>query len=221
MIIVGAKGFAKEVLEVLYQNNALENIVFYDDINPDIPDIIFDKFKVIKNIRQAELFFKESKDNSFTFGIGGPELRYKLNLKFNSIGGILKSTISPLATIGHFDNTISEGCNIMTGTVITNSVYIGKGCLINLNCTIAHDSFVDDYVEMSPGVHISGNCRIGSFVNIGTNATILPKVKIGNNVIIGAGTIVRNDIEANQTVIGNPAVSMLKFAKLKNFINKL
>ena len=33
MIIVGAKGFAKEVLEVVYQNKLLDNLVFYDDIN--------------------------------------------------------------------------------------------------------------------------------------------------------------------------------------------
>lgn len=221
MLIIGAKGFAKEVLEVLLQLNKTDNVCFYDDINSELPDFVFDKFRIIKNLKQAELFFKESKDTNFTIGIGGPELRYKLSLEFASIGGILKSTISPFATVGHFDNTIKEGCNIMTGVVITNSIHIGEGCLINMNCTIGHDSFIGDYVEMSPGVHISGNCSIGSFVNIGTNATILPKVKIGSNVNIGAGTIVRNDVESNQTVIGNPAVSMVKFGKLKNFINKL
>ena len=36
MLIVGAKGFAKEVLEVLYQNEYKKEIVFYDDVNSNI-----------------------------------------------------------------------------------------------------------------------------------------------------------------------------------------
>ena len=46
MLIVGAKGFAKEVLEVLHQNNQTENVVFFDDVNPDIGDFLFGKFKI-------------------------------------------------------------------------------------------------------------------------------------------------------------------------------
>lgn len=42
MLIVGAKGFAKEVLEVVYQLNQLDNLVFYDDVNTDAPDKLFE-----------------------------------------------------------------------------------------------------------------------------------------------------------------------------------
>ena len=38
MLIVGAKGFAKEVLEVLYQNEYKKDIAFYDDVNSDVND---------------------------------------------------------------------------------------------------------------------------------------------------------------------------------------
>ena len=33
MIVIGAKGFAKEVLEVLQQRNQTENLAFYDEVN--------------------------------------------------------------------------------------------------------------------------------------------------------------------------------------------
>ena len=33
MLIIGAKGFAKEVLEILHQNGQTENLCFYDDVN--------------------------------------------------------------------------------------------------------------------------------------------------------------------------------------------
>ena len=32
MLIIGAKGLAKEVLEIFHQTNELENLYFYDDI---------------------------------------------------------------------------------------------------------------------------------------------------------------------------------------------
>lgn len=32
MLIIGAKGFAKEVLEILHQNGETEDLCFYDDV---------------------------------------------------------------------------------------------------------------------------------------------------------------------------------------------
>ena len=42
-------------------------------------------------------------------------------------------------------------------------------------------------------------------VFIGCNTTILPNVKIGPNVIIGAGSVIVNDVAPNTVVAGNPA----------------
>lgn len=205
MIIIGAKGFAKEVLEVIWQRNENENIVFFDDVSKDIENILFGKFNILKNLNEVQDFFKLTNDFSFTIGIGNPLYRHKLYKKFIEIGGKYASTISPFARIGHFDNEIGEGCNIMTGAVITNSIKINRGTLINLNCTIGHDSIIGEFVEMSPGTHISGNCSVGSFSVFGTNSTVLPKINIGENVIIGSGAVVTKDIESNSLAVGIPA----------------
>jgi len=204
MLIIGAKGFAKEVLEVLYQNN-IEDIYFFDDVNPEVTGMLYNRFPILKTIEEVENHFK-TVSNEFTIGIGNPVLRKKLYDTFTKMGGNFKSTISPKATIGSFGNCIEDGSNIMTGAVLTNDIIIKKGVIINLNTTIGHDSEIGEFVELSPGVSISGNCKIGSFTTIGTNATILPKITIGSNVIVAAGAVVTKEVPDNCMVAGIPAV---------------
>jgi sugar O-acyltransferase (sialic acid O-acetyltransferase NeuD family) len=205
MLIIGAKGFAKEVLEILRQKNEVENVAFFDDINTDTGKLIFSQFPVYRNLNEVNEFFTNSNDYSFTIGIGNPKNRYDLYNKFLAIGGKYVSTISPHAKIGHYDNYIAEGCNIMTGTIITNSIKIGKGVLINLNCTIGHDSIIEDFVELCPGTNISGNCKIGQFSFLGTNSVVLPNISICANVIIGASAVVSKNITESGTYVGIPA----------------
>ena len=77
MLIVGSKGFAKEVLEVFDQLGMTDKIAFYDDVNEDIGDLLFDTFVILKNENQVVEHFK-SNGNQFTIGIGNPILRFKL-----------------------------------------------------------------------------------------------------------------------------------------------
>jgi len=204
MLIIGAKGFAKEVLEILHQLKQTDGLCFYDDVNEDIGDFLYDRFPILKSEEEVVAFFKNASPE-FTIGIGDPQLRFKLYEKFSKLGGAFTSTVSPLSLIGNYGNVISLGCNIMTSTVITNDIKIGKGVLINLCCTIGHDTVIEDFVELCPDVNVSGNCYIGKFSFIGTNSTILPKVTIGKNVIIGAGSVVTKDIPDNVMAFGIPA----------------
>lgn len=215
MLIIGAKGFAKEVLEVVFQINITNVIHFYDDVNEDIPKRLYDRFDVLRNEEEVIALFKKTKDRSFTLGVGGTMVREKLLVKFQKLGGNGVSVISPFATVGKFGNKIGLGCNIMSGTVITSDIIIENGCLINLNCTIGHDCKIGKYVELSPGVHVSGNCNIGNYTSIGTNATILPKINIGENVVIGAGSVVTKDIPSNSLVVGVPANKIRSLSPIK------
>lgn len=214
MIIIGAKGFAKELLTVIYQNNTDENFCLYDDVNNDMPDLLYDKYKIIKNIDSAEKYIK-SVDNRFLLGIGNPILRYNMVKKFSNIYGVLTSTIAQSAKIGNFDNQIGIGTNIMSNVIIEASNQIGMGCIIHTNSFISHDISIGNFCEISPSVNLLGNVEIGNFTSIGTGAIILPKIKIGENVIVGAGAVITKNIPNNSVVVGNPGRILRQLNALK------
>ena len=204
MIIIGARGFAKEILEICHQNEELNDLVFYDDVTPDIEPKLYNKFQIIRTLDEAKVYF-ETVDKRFTIGIGNPALRKMLYEKFSKIGGVLTSTISKNAIIGNYGVNIKEGSNIMTNVVLTNDIQIGIGVIVNQITSIGHDVEIGDFTEICPNVSISGNCKIGMNVFIGTGAVILPKIEIGDNVIIGAGAVVSKDLPDNSVAVGVPA----------------
>jgi sugar O-acyltransferase (sialic acid O-acetyltransferase NeuD family) len=203
MLIIGAKGFAKEVLEICHQNGDTIDLAFYDDVNEDIVDKLYNQFPILHSLDQAKKYF-ESIDKRFTIGIGNPELRKKMGDKFTAIGGVLSSTISKTAEIGQFDVTIGSGSNILAGVKISNSVTIGDCTLVYYNSIITHDVVIGNYVEISPGVTVLGRVQIQDNCQIGAGAIILPDVVIGKNTIVGAGAVVTKNIPDNSKVIGVP-----------------
>jgi sugar O-acyltransferase (sialic acid O-acetyltransferase NeuD family) len=205
MLVVGAKGFAKEVLEILHQNQELEGLVFYDDVSKDVSSHLYNVFPILTNKLQAEHYFK-TVDNKFTIGIGDPMLRSRLYNDFIAIGGQYTSTISKTAKLGSFGIVINNGCNILPCVQISNDVKIGMGTLIYYNSVITHDVKIGQFCEFSPGVILLGRCIIGDFVKIGAGAIVLPDVAIGSYAIIAAGSVVRTDVPNKAMVAGIPAV---------------
>lgn len=209
MLIVGAKGFAKELLEVICQNNLNEEIVFYDDISNDLPDLLFERYRIIRDKDSASEYLNKI-DNRFALGVSNPQLRKVFFEKFTELGGKALTVVSPLAKIGNFGNEISAGVSILTNVVIESDNKIGKGCLIHVGSFISHETLVGEFCEISPFVKLLGNVSIGDFCSLGTNCVILPKVRVGNNVVVGAGAVVNRDVQDNMTVVGIPAKPLLK-----------
>jgi len=203
MLVLGAGGFAKEFIKILlldqfeYNEN---NLFFFDDINYEKKKF-FNRFIILNSIKQvSEIYQKVSPD--FCVAVGMPKARYALCNKFESLGGKLKSVISPKAILGPFEIKIGDGSIIMHEVVISSTVKIGKCTLMNVNTMVGHDSVVGDFCDISPGVIITGHSKIGNYVQIGSGAIILPGVKIGDNSFISAGSVISQDIPENSKVVG-------------------
>jgi len=204
MIIVGAKGFAKELLEVCHQLGRTDDLVFFDNISTDLPEKLFGQFPILRSEAEVKAYFKNiSKD--FALGLGKPKLREQMCTQFENWGGTLNSVISPQAVIANFGLQIEPGATILSYASISGTATIGKGLLMYTNAIVTHDCFLGDFVELSPGATILGACEIGDSTHVGANATILPNLIVGKDVVVGAGAVVTKNIADNQMVKGVPA----------------
>jgi sugar O-acyltransferase (sialic acid O-acetyltransferase NeuD family) len=206
MLIAGAKGFAKQLLDVVFQLGLEKGLVFYDDYDKELTDLF--GFPVLKNPEEAESYFK-SHGPEFALGTGNPRIRKMMKERLEKSGGNCVSLVSPLARIAKFAE-IRKGACIMTGAMVENDAIIGEGVLLNLNALVCHDSRVGDFVEISPGVVLTGACHVGDGSFIGAGAVVNPGVRIGKNVVVGSGAVVTRDIEDHSLAVGVPAMVIKK-----------
>jgi len=203
MLIAGAKRHAKEILELLHQLNEIDELYFFDDISVDLKQTVYKKYPIIKSLDAIREFFGTQPE--FILGLGGTRTRNTLAEKLINQGGKLISLFSKDCNIGHYDVDLGPGLNVMYNALISNSVKIGAGTLVNAFVSVHHDVSIGRFCELSPHSVVLGGCTIGDFTSIGSNATILPNIKIGNDVIIGAGSVVTKNIPDNATAFGVPA----------------
>lgn len=88
--------------------------------------------------------------------------------------------------------------------VAFRGITIGEGTLIGAGCLIC-DSDMHGVPLGSDHPVKTAPIRIGDHVFIGANCTILKGVTIGDGAVIGASSIVRNDIPPGVFAAGNPA----------------
>ncbi len=100
---------------------------------------------------------------------------------------------------------IASGVQIMRGAIVNTDAVVGRQCIINSGAIVEHDDYLEDGVEIAPGATLCGRVSIGKNTWVCANATIKPRVNVGENSIIGAGSVVVNDIPNNVVAYGVPA----------------
>jgi UDP-2-acetamido-3-amino-2,3-dideoxy-glucuronate N-acetyltransferase len=98
------------------------------------------------------------------------------------------------------DVTIGDNVTVKSGVQLWNGVRLGNHVFVGPNATFTNDKFPrsKQYLSHYPETVVEDG------VSIGANATILPGVRIGFRAMIGAGTVVTQDVPARATVVGNP-----------------
>lgn len=205
MLVVGAGGFAKQLIQSLELDNQASDCIFFDNLSTK--QEFLNQFRVISSDKEVQDKFKSN--HGYLLGIGDPKLRLRFSEKMDKLGGKLSSHVSSNCVISPFNVEIEVGVTILPKVYIEPEVTIGRGTLINVNAFIAHDVSVGEFCEISPGAQLLGRSSIGKRTFIGSNAVVLPNISIGDDCIIGAGAVVTKNVKSGSTIIGVPGKQFL------------
>lgn len=215
IVIFGTGGLGKEVFATLLRCNKkskkYEVLGFIDD-NPKLKE---KKIMGKKILGGLEWFNHKRKSVYCVVAIGDGLIRKNIVKRLEEKNVQFLSFIDP-SVICDDGLQIGNGTIIQAGSIITVNVKIGNHVLINIGSTIGHGCVLEDFTTISPGVHINGECFICEGAYIGSGTVTKEDTKIGKWSIIGAGSVVVNDVKANSAYKGIPS----KFYKNINSNNR-
>jgi len=203
IIILGAGGFGREVLDVIEAVNSVQPtwrfLGFLDDGDPDEGLLMRRGTRLLGPTDMLGEI-----DAQFVIGIGSGPARARLDVLAASLGRRSATLVHPSATFGS-DVEVGEGSVICAHVSFTTHIRVGRHVHINLSCTVGHDAVLEDYVTLFPGVSISGNVIVKEQTTVGSRAVVLPGLEVGAGSMIGAGAVVVRSVLAGSTVVGVPA----------------
>jgi UDP-2-acetamido-3-amino-2,3-dideoxy-glucuronate N-acetyltransferase len=114
---------------------------------------------------------------------------------------------------------IGNNCNVNAGVLIENDVIIGDNVTVKSGVQIWDGITIEDNVFIGPNVTFTNDFLprskqypkeflktiVKNGASIGANSTIVGGITIGEHAMIGAGSVVTKDVNAQELWYGNPA----------------
>jgi UDP-N-acetylbacillosamine N-acetyltransferase len=143
-------------------------------------------------------------DAALIVAIGNNHHRWTVLERLLEAGAIVTSVIHPSATVSP-SARIDTGVFIGPKAVIHAQATVGQGGIVNSAAVVEHHVNLAAAVHVAPGAVLTGRVRVGARAMIGAGAVVLPDVAIGDDAVVGAGAVVTRSVDAQCTVVGNPA----------------
>jgi UDP-perosamine 4-acetyltransferase len=200
VVIIGSGGHAKVVIEILkvgsmYTPIGCTDIMTLSRTVAGVP--------VIGDDSVLPSLYRDGIRHAF-IAIGDNRLRAKLALPLQTMGFCLINAVSSHAYLSPTVK-LEAGIAVMPGVVINPDAIVEENAIINTGATIDHDCVLRSFCHVAPGCNLAGNVTIGKGTLLGIGCSIIPGVKIGEWCVVGAGSVVTQDLPAFTLALGAPA----------------
>lgn len=209
LIVVGAGGFGREVIDVIDAMNQAAAVPMWDvlgvvDDAPSEDNLARLSKRGVRFLGGTDVPLGWPDPTSYTVGIGNPRVRRMIAEKYDATHFRAATLVHPTVTQG-FDVAIGDGSVLCAGVRLTTNIALGRHVHLNPNVTVGHDSRVGDFVSVNPLASISGDCTIHDDSLIGVAGVVLNGLTVGRGATVGGGACVVRDVPPDTVVKGVPA----------------
>ncbi len=206
--IYGSGGLGREsasLVESLASQGRVWDTVFFIDDNPEKQGTEIMGLPVL-GLEEAARKYPEAQ---VVGAVGNNAARRSLAEKTEAHGFKAATLVHPSVEVPRTVE-VGAGTIVLAGCVLTTHIRLGRHVVLNPGCTVSHDSVIEDFAALSPGVHLAGNVVVGSGAFLGTGtSTVQGKpgapLVIGSDTVVGAGACVTRSLDSNVVAVGVPA----------------
>ena len=205
IVIIGCGGMGREALWIAREHNHAGRAPHLDVLGFCTSDAMLHGGRVHDMpVLGPESWVLDHAGVHAVIAIGNPRARRQVTIALE-LGGIrFAALVHPsVALTGEIE--VGVGTIISAGAVLTTDVRIGKHVIINVHASIMHDTVLEDFATIAPGVTVAGHATIEYGAELGVNSSIIPQRRVGRGAVIGAGAVVTEDIPPNTVAVGVPA----------------
>jgi UDP-perosamine 4-acetyltransferase len=214
VVIIGAGGHARVVLDILRYNHEIKVVGFINKFVKH-PNEKIDGIPIIGDTSVLPKLIKKGIKN-FIVAVGDNKIRASYFKRLIQMGMVPINAIHPTAIIAK-NAKIGRGVVVAAGSIICPEARIGNNVIINTGAIVEHHDVIEDHVHIAPGIKSSGDVTVGTGSFIGVGTTIIQKIRIGRNVVVGAGSVIIRDVPDNTVVVGVPTRTIKKLNPHKEF----
>jgi sugar O-acyltransferase (sialic acid O-acetyltransferase NeuD family) len=203
LIIIGTGGLGREVaalVEAVNRDTPTWTLEGFVDDDPTLHGTTVLNYPVHGDVE----WLAQQDHLHFAIAIGNGDARRSIAEQLSATDVTPVSISHPSVSL-HRTAEAAPGTIFCKGAATTVDLQIGPHSILNLNCTVGHDSTLGAFVTLHPGVHISGSVTLAPEVTMGTGSVALPGTSIGRGATVGAGAVVVDDLPPHCTAVGVPA----------------
>ena len=203
VVVVGAGGFGREVLEIFKDDNIISpkwDILGFLDGNDKVHGTQINGYPVLGCLD----WLADNPAVGCVVAIGDPKTKKAVIDEMEDRNANFVNAIHPSVVMSEF---VKLGRNVVicAGCILTVDILIGDHVIININSTVGHDTIIGNYCSIMPAVNINGNNHLNEGVYVGTGSTFVQEVSVGSWTTIGAGAVLVKNIPKSVIAVGVPA----------------
>jgi sugar O-acyltransferase (sialic acid O-acetyltransferase NeuD family) len=200
ILIYGAGGHAKSVMEMVQQNEVHTIAGIVDDdqslTGKQVLGILVLGTRLMLPLLMAQGVRLAAN------GVGGIlniNVRVKIFELLENAGFSFPAIIHPRATV-ESSAKVEEGVQVFANAYVGSEAFLHPRCMINTNAVVSHDCVIGAHTHIAPGALLAGHVHVGARTLVGMGVTTAIGVRIGDGVRIGNGAIVLADVMDNMVI---------------------